>query len=337
MSDETQDERLLRKARDYVERHKDDDDDKKKKSRKRSSRHDHSKTSERKRKDSRPRKRHRKEQEDSDASDNHHRRYRSRKHDKKTRKNKESKRKHGKDKKHAKNRNPKSNLYPLGDIKKSPPAELLDAKKDYFAFHQHLFVYLFREENIVFGDLSSEDAHKAFKRFCKHYNAGELEMAYYEGLPTEAIEECKTTNHKWSFNTSETERRSLQYLQEGVRKQTEYDVDKAESVAPQKEAPKGTVASKPPTNEPKRWTQEERLAERVANRRLKEHARTAEEEMSGGRKDGRERQIEKRKERAEAIHGAAKDREDARMGGVELNDETIYGGGDADFQKCLGS
>ena len=41
--------------------------------------------------------------------------------------------------------------------------------------------------------------------------------------------------------------------------------------------------------------------------------------MAGGRKDGSERQIEKRKEIAEAMHGAAKDREDARMGGVELN------------------
>ena len=87
---------------------------------------------------------------------------------------------------------------------------------------------------------------------------------YYDGLPTEAIEECKTTNHKWSFNTSETERRSLQYLQEGVRKQTEYDIPKTESAVPQKEVASGNVAHMPPTNEPKRPTPQERMAERIA-------------------------------------------------------------------------
>jgi len=345
---EAEEERLLRKAREYVEKHKDEDDRDQNKRSKNKTRHDehrHSKKSDRKRdrrdSEERSRKRHRKEDRhhrssDDEDVDRHHRR--SRMDDKKKRKKKDSKRKHEKESRHRKHgskRVSKSNLYPLGDMKGSPPAELLDVKRDYFAFHQHLWVFLYREEGVVFGDLSSEDAHSAFKRFVKRYNTGELEVAYYDRLPTEAVEECKTTNHKWKFHTSETERKSLQYLQEGVRKQTEYEGTKTESVGSQKEAVSSSNVPRLPTNERRPPTQEERLADRAANRRLRDHVRTAEEELSGGRKDGRERQIEKRMERAEAIHGAAKDREDARMGGVELNDEAIYGGGDADFRNAL--
>lgn len=347
---ETEEERLMRKAREYVERHKNDDDDAnrggghnrggKKSSKK--SRHDdrrHSKKSEKRRERSdddddreRSKKRHRKEHR---RDDDH----------KKKKKKKESKRdKHDKERRHKKHesrkRIKKSDLYPLGAIRGSPPTELLDVEKDYFTQHQNLWVYLYREEGIVFGDLTSDDAHSAFKRFVKRYNAGQLETAYYEGLPNEAVDECKTTNHKWAFNTSETERKSLQFLQEGVRKQTEYEgaANTPASIAPRNEPASSidrNVARLPPPNERRRPTQEERLAERTANRRLKEHVRTSHEELTGGRKEGRERQIEKRREKAETIHGAAKDREDARMGGVELNDEAIYGAGDGGFQDAL--
>lgn len=340
---ETEEERLLRKAREYVERHKDDNDEKKKSSKKSS----RSKRSDRKRDrhhddDDRSKKKHRKEKHDEDSGRHHHR-HRSKKDDKKRRKDsKRSKHYESKDGRHKKKHDSKKHvnkekLFPLGDIRGSPPTELLDLNKDYFSFHQHLWVYLNREEGVAFNDLSSDEAHKAFKRFAKSYNAGELEAAYYDGLPSEAIEECKTTEHKWRFNTSETERRSLQHLQEGVRKQTEYEGSKNEVVATRNEALSSSNANvaRLPTNERKRPTQEERLAERTANRRLREHARTAEEELSGGRKDGRERQIEKRKEKAAAIHGAARDREDARMGGVELNDDAIYGSGDGGFQNAL--
>lgn len=341
--DETEEERLLRKARDYVERHKDDDDRRERKSNSNKSRHDDpsdsrrgSKRSERKRdyrhdSEGRSRKKYKRDRSDEEESERHERR--SRKDDKKKRKKKDSKRrKH--DKRHKKLHVRKSDLYPLGEIKGSPPAEPLDVHNDYFAFHQHLWVYLYRDEGIAFGDLTSEEAHSAFKRFVKRYNAGELEAAYYTGLPPQAVDECKTTTHNWSFNTSETERKSLNFLLEGVRKQTEYEGSRADIVAPlQKEAPRTAAIEAP--NERKRLTEEERKAERAANRRLRDHVRTAEEELVGGRKDGRERQIEKRKERAEAMHGAAKDREDARVGGVELNDEAIYGSGDKSFQEAL--
>ena len=344
---ETEEERLLRKAREYVEKHKDNDD---KKSSKRSRHeHDHHSNKRGRKRDrhahdekEKSRKKHRKnDRHYSSEEDSGHRHRRDSKRDDKKKRKKESKKRSKHDDKksrHDKKKTAnKANLFPLGDIRGSPPLELLDVEKDYFTFHQHLWVFLNREEGVAFNDLSSDEAHKAFKRFVKRYNAGDLEVAYYDGLPSEAIEECKTTNHTWKFSTSETERRSLQYLQEGVRKQTEYEGGKEGPVAARREAPSSseTNVARLPTSERKRLTPEERLTERTANRRLREHVRTTEEELLGGRKDGRERQIEKRKEKAAAIHGAARDQEDARMGGIELNDDAIYGSGDGDFKNAL--
>jgi hypothetical protein len=117
-----------------------------------------------------------------------------------------------------------------------PPAPKIDPEIDYFSYHQPFWVYLFREEGVAFNDLTSEEAHVAFERFVNHYNTGALEAAYYgkEGFPLKVLDECRTTRHKWSFQTSATERRGLEQLQEGVRKQTEY-------VAPEKQEGPGTV------------------------------------------------------------------------------------------------
>ena len=315
---ETEEERLLRKAREYVEQSEKGDEKRNDKKSKRE-RDKHSGAE-----DSRSRKKRHKEGD--------------RKHKRHTKK--DSKRRHEKDSvrggKHEKTISvKKSELYPLGGIKGSPPSEPLDLEKDYFAYHQHLWVYLYREEGIIFGDLSSEDSRNAFQRFAKRYNAGELEKVYYGVLPQEAIDQCQTTRHKWSFNTSETERKSLRFIEEGVRKQTEFSKN---DDAPRREI--GAEVARMPklSNDRRSLSAEERVAERVANRRLREHVITVEEELTGGRKDGRERLIEKRKETAARIHGAAKEREDVQMGGVELSDEAIYGGGgdgELNFQDAL--
>lgn len=139
-----------------------------------------------------------------------------RKSDIKRRKDKVDKKRHNKDK-----------LISLGDPVGKPPAINLDAD-DYFAFHQHLFVYLFREEGVAFNDLSSEDSRAAFARFIDKYNVGDLEAAYYDpkGLPDNVLEESKSTRHSWKFRTSETEEKGLRDLAVGIRKQTEYEEER---------------------------------------------------------------------------------------------------------------
>jgi hypothetical protein len=68
----------------------------------------------------------------------------------------------------------------------------------------------------------------------------------------------------------------------------------------------------------------------LSNRRLKDHVQTTMEELTGGRKEGRERQIENRQERAVKIHGASRDKGDI----LELDDTALYGGnGNDEFQR----
>ena len=148
-----------------------------------------------------------------------------------------------------------------------------------------------------------------------------------------AIEESKTTTHKWAFQTNSTEKESLHLIGEGVRKQTKYESAKADlpsaSAASAKPAPAG-----PEPSGRSRISAEERVAERVANRRLRDHVRTAEDEITCGRKDpGQEPQMEKKKEKSAALRGSARDREDMG-GGVELGDADLYGGSSNDFAKA---
>lgn len=125
----------------------------------------------------------------------------------------------------------KKKLWPLGKISNTKVSETqqLDADRDYFTYHNHLRLFLYRNRGTYFEDLSSSEARNAFEEFCQDYNDGKLEMAYYDsenGLPVEALDECKRTRHIWTFRTSETEKKTLVAVKDGVRKQTEYDKDR---------------------------------------------------------------------------------------------------------------
>lgn len=349
-TEETKEERLLRKAQEYIDaqerksssRHLGPDDAQQTRAKKKreSSSRNHDADHPRKRKvyrdevgahgnDKRDsRKRHNSEQRRS--SNQRHR-------EKEDRKRKKSSSRKGmileKKQKHVK---PKSRmLKALGDPLGNTPDQMLDAEKDYFAFHQHLWVYLHREEGRAFNDLNAAETRDAFSRFVSQYNAGKLEQAYYDpkGLPAAALEECKTTRHAWSFKVNETEERNLQHLQDGVRKQTEYHAgDMKEESSPIQLSSSAVIPSgRAVLEERPRRTAEDRYTDRVANHRLKQHIKAAEEDFYP-RKEGRERQIEKRHDQAAKIHGAASGRDGA---GVELTDEGIYGSDDRSFKIAL--
>ena len=343
---ESDDDRLLRKAREYVAREErtskereertsnsrgrkgngNDEEDRRKRKHRSKRDDDHG--------DRRSRKHSRKQCDSASVDDNRKKRSRRDQVDEKRRREKSKKKsKHSssRDEMSAKSKVDKSKLFSLGGIAGKPPSILLDPNKDYFAFHQHLWVYLYREEGIAFGDLTSDESRKAFQRFCMHYNEGKLETAYYKDvLPLKAVEESKTTRHKWSFQTSTTEVKALSMIEEGVRKQTEYEA------VPNVQVPTAvTNPAQVPAIEEHRdeaAAVNDSLQEYRANKRLREHVRTVGEELTGGRKDGRERQLEKKKETAAALHGAARDREGA---GLELADSDIYGDSNADFSAAL--
>jgi hypothetical protein len=237
----------------------------------------------------------------------------------------------------------KSKLFHLGEKLGHPPDTLLNAENDYFEQNQRFRLYLYRECDMTFDDLSSKEARKMFRDFVRHYNAGELEMGYYNPiLPTEALEECPSTRHQWSLKISNQDTQNLQLLQVGVRKQTEYQTNilMETSATPQTTAVElgvGTSSVIDPTL-PKRHDDQDvfgcegKASNRIKNHRLRNHVQTVMEELSGGRTEGRERQIEKRQERAAKIHGASKYEQD-----TELDDSTLYGGSGEDFQRALAS
>lgn len=195
-------------------------------------------------------------------------------------------------------------------------------------------MYLFREEGVRFNDLNSEEAREAFQRFAAQYNDGKLEGPYYDNPPTfpaEVLDECKTTDHKWGFQTTEAERRGLEKLQEGVRRLTQYQDEKEQEAIGTKEGPSttGVAASRARESDgtvhsrPRQKTSEEWLDERRGNRRLRDHVQTTHEELMGGPKDFRERQIEKKRQQAERVHGASRDKDEGV--GMELNDDQSMG------------
>mmetsp|Transcript_33978 Transcript_33978/g.74523 ORF Transcript_33978/g.74523 Transcript_33978/m.74523 type:complete len:459 (-) Transcript_33978:51-1427(-) len=271
-------------------------------------------------------------------SDDKDRNKKKKKHDDKKERKRDKKkiyRKRGKG-----DRKPKVELYPLGPLASGPPDTQIDPEADYFAYHEHFRLYLYRSSGTYFEDLSSAETHKEFAKFAKNFNEGKLEAGYYNNsnkIPPQAMEQCKRTQHKWAFKTNATEQQSLEMVRAGVRKQTEWSVEnssKPSAAAASIGVRMPALSPVPPRNNDgdasghHRKTPEEIAVERAANRRLREHVKTTHEELTGGRADyGRERLLEKKRERAEQLHGSAKDREAEAMGGPDLDDEALYGGG----------
>mgnify|MGYP001481727130 CR=1 FL=1 len=172
-----------------------------------------------------PSRRSKKHRRDLDKDDGHRRRKRDRKSDRKTDRKT--------DKAGHEDRKAKidvSKLHPLGPVAVSPPTSLIDLEADYFAYHSHLRLYMYRSGGIHFEDLTSEESREAFRKFASMYNAGRLEEAYYNcrGVPPEALEEIGgRTRHRWAFRTNKTEEESLRLVRAGVKKQTEWSKESA--------------------------------------------------------------------------------------------------------------
>ena len=229
----------------------------------------------------------------------------------------------------------KSKLHSLGEPLGHPPDVVLDPERDYFAQNQRFRIYLYRECGLTFDELSSPDARNKFQDFVRQFNRGDLEAGYYASqVPMEALEECPSTRHQWGLKITHQDSQNLQILQEGVRKQTEYQVAELHGSAAtgmnKQGTSQGNVVRPANTQRPDQNTGETLMTDglhhdrnsRVINRRLREHVQTTMDELAGGKKEGRERQIEKRQERAAKTHGASKYQQDM----VELDDAALYGG-----------
>ncbi|KAL7465668.1 hypothetical protein ACHAXS_005985 [Conticribra weissflogii] len=231
-------------------------------------------------------------------------------------------------------------LIPLGNIRKSTanstkqtPPTPLDPETSYFSHNPHLRIYLYRTYGIYFEDLTSDEAREAFVEFTAKYNAGELEEAYYSpgGLPQEALDQCQRTQHRWKFRTNKVEERSLEVVRAGVRKQTEYDAGGGGGGAVgHSRMPPVAAESKSPVDANVTVTHQQPVKEHDKRPWGRSHHAKNElldPSLTSKPDSGWERQLEKRKQRSEATHGSARDREAEAYGGAELDDDAIYGSG----------
>jgi len=205
----------------------------------------------------------------------------------------------------------------LGPIRKEPPPSRIDVSTHYFSHHTHFRVYLYCKKSVRFEDLSGDEARSEFKAFAKKYNKGDLEEVFYrDDIPLDLVESCQRTRFDWGLQPrSLQEQGLLDTVQAQVRATTD-------------------ARGEPPSVPAKRKTTEEARIERAADRRLREQVRATNEELEGGRKEGRERLLEKRREKAAIQHGSARDREEAAAG-AEMDDSDLYGGGEDDFRRAL--
>ncbi|KAL3823010.1 hypothetical protein ACHAXA_008150 [Cyclostephanos tholiformis] len=246
-----------------------------------------------------------------------------------------------------------SKLVSMGSIINVAPSEPLDAETDYFSHNPHLRLYLYRKYGIYFEDLNSTEAHAAFDEFVISYNAGEVEEAYYTPrgslLPQDALDQCSRTKHVWKFRTNRLEEQSLEMVSAGVKKQTEYN-DSAAATANATTGSTCTVISTsrngdreadddsrprpPPSRGTTFATADIAVGKGRSDRRHRERIELANEEIHGISSSrpgpGWERDRERKREISEKLHGAARDREGDAWGGVELDDDAIYGSAGVD-------
>jgi len=234
MPSDSRSDRGRKESRKRSRRDRDDDDDRDRESRRHHKSSRKSRSEDDNKKHSRKSHRHTKKERSlsSDESGHGSRRRKSSKDDRKRSSKDESrpsrKEKEKKSKSSGSHKEPSkipSKLVDIGPVQGFPPKSLLDPDTDYFAYHDHLRLFLYRSEGKYFEDLSSSETHKAFAKFCAKYNRGGLEQGFYQmDLPQDALEQCKRTKHSWNFKTSAAEIKSLDMIKSGVKKQTSYDV-----------------------------------------------------------------------------------------------------------------
>ena len=260
---------------------------------------------------------------------------------------------------HSKKHAEKVNIdFDIGKLhgRQLQPDQELNCEVDYFHYHNHLRLYLYLSGNgVSFEDLTSEEAHKMFEKFCGLYNAGKLEEIYYRSsadLPDDLMRQVKRTNHKWKFNTSETERKALNHVKSGVKQQTEWDHQNRKNTDDGRDSTRfnatdvkvkkqdtSKISRKSRNDDDDVIVEKERLRNRLQRKteakRLKDRVKVSNEEMHGigGKKYGRDRQIELKREQSFKQHAATRQR-DEMVGGIEVSDADIYGES-TDFKTAL--
>lgn len=217
-------------------------------------------------------------------------------------------------------------------------------KADYFLRQTEFRVWLAQTKNQYVEELSTDEAMELFQdKFAKKWNHGKLSKIFYEGLPDAMVEETKRTRHRWEFvaNLGDKEKLELESAKDSVDVATK---QKHLLVSRSEKKNENEVKKEEDRNSKKQWSQlddgnegEGNKKWAKTNRKRNREVRDIELEELGVKATGREAQIEKKRQFADRLHGAARDREAARDG-LDLNEDFLMGGRtgeDGDLQRRM--
>jgi hypothetical protein len=216
-------------------------------------------------------------------------------------------------------------------------------------------------------DLSTAEAMELFQaKFVKKWNRGRLASMYYEGIPEHVLEQTRRTKHKWGFTKtlSEKEMFDLATAKDSVGVATRKE-DLLQSTRrhvgtsdgghrshkraansdddDQDRQRHGERCSRSPTRRSHRAhedSEDERerrhTSSRYERKKHRKHHESVLDELVP-KETGREAMLEKRRQVASKMHGAARDRDENRDG-LDLSDDFLMGGGvraETDLQRRL--
>lgn len=206
------------------------------------------------------------------------------------------------------------------------------SESDYFLKSAEFRVWLKEEKHKYFDELSGDKARRYFHKFVKEWNRGKLDKSLYAGVDPSKQSATSQTAYKWAFASKRTKADddALHAARTEVGAAT-YGVDNR---PPPTTSGDGRVKRvQGPTLPPQadrtlaREDAEERAAaEREYQRkRDKAEARERIEDMVGPREVGRERMLEKKRERRDGDR-AFREKGDE---GLDVDEGTLMGGGDS--------
>ncbi|KAF8506952.1 hypothetical protein F5888DRAFT_1603097 [Russula emetica] len=207
------------------------------------------------------------------------------------------------------------------------------SESDYFLKSAEFRVWLKEEKHKYFDELSGEKARRYFHKFVKEWNRGKLDTSLYAGVDPSKQSATSQTAYKWAFASKRTkaDNDALQAARTEVGAAT-YGVDNGPP--PTTSGGDGSVKRiQGPTLPPQadrilaREDAEERAAAEREYQRKRDKAETREriEDMVGPREVGRERMLEKKRDRREGDR-AFREKGDE---GLDIDEKTLMGGGDS--------
>lgn len=179
-------------------------------------------------------------------------------------------------------------------------------------------------------ELSTDESTALFvDKFARKWNRGKLPREYYEGLPESMVEQTRRTRHTWGFvsKLGERERFDLATAKDSVGVATRKTDLLAGAAVPVARPKRDEGGRSPPRHRHGRDDDSEEDDREGKRRAAKRHRRERESDMEElvPKETGREAMLEKRRQTANKLHGAARDREDGRDG-LDVSDDFLMGG-----------